>query len=108
YRESDDWHQAATRGWQELRNATDKLFTSNIVIIEAANILSAIRGARWVAEHANGWFQSRELQVLRATAEDELQANELMRKFADQKIGLGDCVSFILMKRLRIRRAFAF
>jgi predicted nucleic acid-binding protein len=29
-----------------------------------------------------------------------------MRKFADQKIGFADCVSFAMMRRRKIRTAF--
>ena len=33
---------------------------------------------------------------------------ELFRRFADQKVSYTDCVSFVLMRRYAIVRAFAF
>lgn len=34
-----------------------------------------------------------------------MAAIQLMRKYADQRIGMVDCVSFVLMKNRGIRRA---
>ena len=31
-----------------------------------------------------------------------------MRKFADQRVSFTDCVSFAMMRRLKIRTAFTF
>jgi predicted nucleic acid-binding protein len=33
---------------------------------------------------------------------------ELFRKFADQKVSFTDCVSFVLMRKQRLTRAFSF
>ena len=42
-------------------------------------------------------------------AEDEFEALvELFRKFADQRVSFTDCVSFALMRRYGIAKAFGF
>ena len=48
------------------------------------------------------WF------VLRPDADDETRAIDLFAKFADQQISFTDCVSFVLMRRNRLERAFTF
>jgi hypothetical protein len=53
----------------------------------------------------HGWNK---LTILRATRDDEAAALDLLGKFADQSIGFVDCLSFALMRRDRIRTAFAF
>jgi len=45
---------------------------------------------------------------LRPDADDEIRAVDLFSKFADQKVSFTDCVSFVLMRRHRLQRAFAF
>jgi len=45
------------------------------------------------------------LEILRPTLEEAL---EQFRKLANQKVSSTDCVSFALMHRRRIERAFAF
>jgi predicted nucleic acid-binding protein len=40
--------------------------------------------------------------------DDELAALDVMLRYSDQRIGFADCVSFVLMRRNHIRRAFSF
>jgi predicted nucleic acid-binding protein len=46
--------------------------------------------------------------VLPSTRDDEIEAIRRMRKYADNEISFTDCISFAMMRRLRIRRAFTF
>lgn len=46
--------------------------------------------------------------MLRPTVEDEVDALRGFAKFADQRVSFTDCVSFALMRRHRIAKAFAF
>ncbi len=43
-----------------------------------------------------------------SSKDDEIEAIHLFRKFADQRVSFTDCISFVLMKRFRIRTAFTF
>ncbi len=47
-------------------------------------------------------------KVLRPDQDDETSAVSFLRKYADQRIGFTDCISFALMRARRIRRAFTF
>jgi uncharacterized protein len=108
FRESDDHHVAAVHGWAELARSKQPLYTSNLVLMESAKLLAEIRGYRWAAARAAIWLDSRELRVLRSGIEEEIEATGIMQKFADQRVGLVDCVSIVLMRRHAIRKAFAF
>ena len=46
--------------------------------------------------------------ILRPEAEDEFKALELFRKLGDQQVSFTDCVSFALMRRYGIDKAFGF
>jgi predicted nucleic acid-binding protein len=48
------------------------------------------------------------LTILRPDPDDEGRAVELLEKFADQKLSFTDAVSFALMRRHRLARAFTF
>ncbi|HEY6347608.1 MAG TPA: hypothetical protein VIY49_39460 [Bryobacteraceae bacterium] len=48
------------------------------------------------------------IEVIESTREDELDALRSMRKYADQRVTFTDCVSFAIMRRRHIRRAFSF
>jgi len=108
FRESDDHHVAAVHGWAALARGHLRLFTTNLVLMESAKLLAEIRGYRWAATRVAAWLDSKELQILRSGSEEEIEAARLMGKYADQRIGLVDCVSITFMRRHGIKRAFAF
>ncbi|HEY7089224.1 MAG TPA: PIN domain-containing protein [Tepidisphaeraceae bacterium] len=108
YRPSDQHHRAAMRGWNERRARQDPLVTRQLVLFEASKLPGAMFGNRFAADRFEEWLSSTRLQTIRTTPEVDLQAIALWRKFADQAISGVDCVSFVLMRRLRIKRAFAF
>lgn len=62
----------------------------------------------FAAARADALYGSRVLTILRPDAADESAAVDLFRKFADQKVSFTDCVSFALMRRHRVKRAFTF
>lgn len=102
-----DAHHARTVAlWPKL--ARERIFTSGLVLCETAELLSRKATAELAAENLRKIHHSPSLTILRPTREDELAALDLMVKYADQPIGFADCVSFVLMKQNRIRRAFSF
>jgi predicted nucleic acid-binding protein len=104
----DEHHETARRAWGDLASTAWRVYTSNFVLDETFTLL-----ARWVsydfaAERADAILASTSLEILRPDAGDEVSALELFRKFGDQQVSFTDCVSFALMKRSGIARAFAF
>jgi len=106
YLSNDTHHRRATAVWKTLSGV--RLFTSNHVLSETITLLGRRAGYAFAAERAENIYSSAALEVLYSTKEQELEAVQLFRKFSDQKVSLTDCVSFVLMKRLRIRTAFTF
>ena len=62
--------------------------------------LGAELGRKWLRE--NSW------PVERAEAEDEIAAKELIYQYTDKDFTLVDAITFIIMQRLNIQKAFAF
>jgi predicted nucleic acid-binding protein len=107
YRQSDDWHRESVECWTKLRRQTP-CFTTNLVLAEASRLIRPYIGSAQLARLVSTWFESELLTILRSDQEDDLNAVRLMPKYADQKIGFVDCVSFVLMQKHRIKKVFGF
>ena len=105
---SDDKHCLSLSFWAKLEKDSLPLVTSSLVLAESITYLSRRMGNYFAVQRIQAIYQSRAFRVLRPEEEDELLALSLMEKYADQKVGFTDCVSFVLMKRERIKRVFTF
>lgn len=102
----DQHHAEALRGWERARE--ERLFTSGLVLAETFTLLARWAGGAFAAERARSLLQSERMGILRAGLAEELEAVPLLEKYADQRVSFTDCVSFVLMRRHGIERAFAF
>lgn len=108
YLPDDQHHAAAVDGWSYLASQRLACCTSNLVLGETITLLARRADYRFAAEKARLIQTSAVLRILRSTREDELEAVNWLEKFADQKVSFTDAVSFALMRRHRIARAFTF
>jgi len=104
----DQYHQAAVAGFRHLEKKRLPIVTSNFVLDETFTLLGRNTGHDFAAARARAIYDSRALTILRPGQEEEIEALDLFEKFADQKVSFTDCVSFVLMRRNRIKRAFTF
>ncbi len=104
----DGRHDAARVVLQSVRDERIRLFTSNFVLDEAVTHAGRLAGSRFAAERLRNILDSKTLTVLRPDERDERGALALYEKYADQKVSFTDAVSFALMRRNGIKRAFAF
>ncbi|MCD6584635.1 MAG: PIN domain-containing protein [Desulfobacteraceae bacterium] len=49
-----------------------------------------------------------DIQIERTDEKDELKALKFLEKYADQNISFTDCLSFVIMQRLKIKQVFSF
>ena len=108
YLPDDQHHAAALAGWAQLSEQRLACCTSNLVLCETITLLARRADYGFAAEKARLIHASAVLRLLRPTREDELLAVNWLEKFADQKVSFTDAVSFELMRRHRITRAFTF
>lgn len=108
YHENDQHHAEAVAGWRDIEKQGEPCLTSNLVLSEAFTLLGRRMGYSFAADRAERIYASVIFTILRPDEADEREALALFRKFSDQRVSFTDCVSFALMKRHRIRRAFAF
>jgi len=108
YVRRDNHHRQAKRAWGEIERSHVRCFTSNFVLDETFTWLGRQASYSFAAERGRSLLRSSVLTVLRPNAEDEEEAIEVFAKFADQQVSFTDCVSFVLMRRNRLERAFTF
>jgi len=106
--ERDQFHRRARVAWRSVERAPQRCFTSNFVLDETFTLLARRTSYAFAVLRARSLLSSRVLEVLRPGRDEELLALDLFEKYADQAVSFTDCVSFVLMRRAGISRAFAF
>lgn len=104
----DQHHAAAKEAFRQLVERRERCFTSNLVLSEAFTLMGRRLSYGYAAQAARHILSSRSLTILRPDQADDMEAVRLLEKYADQRVGFADCISFILMVKSRIRRAFSF
>ena len=103
----DQHHHAAQELQRAFVQANTRLVTTNFVVAE----LHALMLTRVGPNEANALLvaldQSRTL-IIRAEAADEFRARSIVRQYGDHGYSLTDAISFAVMDRLHINRAFTF
>ena len=102
----DAQHARAARAWGELVNGGDDLVTTSYVLVETCALTQARLGLG-----ATRLLDEDIVPVLRITWVDEtLHRTAMAALLTAQRrdLSLVDCVSFAVMRRLSIARAFAF
>ena len=108
YHQNDAYHEQAKRIWTFLRKRQTVLYTSRDVISETVTLVHRRIGHRQAVICGNDLWQSPVLDILRSDARQDQEAWEVFQKHADKDFSVVDCLSFVMMKALRIRSAFTF
>jgi len=108
YLKRDQYHHQALKYWNILRDQNEQFFTSNFVLDETFTLLGRWAGHDFAADRARNIYASKVLNILRPDIDDEIKALAYFTKFADKEISFTDCISFVLMNKKKIRRAFSF
>ncbi len=106
YLARDQHHADAVRGWA--RAGKERLFTSSLVLAETFTLLARWAGGGFAAERARSILASERMAILRPGLAEEQEAIPLLERYADQKTSFTDCISFVLMRKQGIERAFSF
>ena len=108
YLSRDQYHQKAGAFWRKIRKNQESCFTSNFVLDETFTLLGRWAGYNFASQRAANIYASKLLIILRPTREDEIKAIEFFQKYADQNVSFTDCISFVLMRKNKIKRVFSF
>ena len=111
-----------TGGWYALLNQNESshqeiknffrsndlpLATSNFVVVELLNLLVARRQKKTAITFGKTLREKKDLSIFVVEPGDEDEAWKIFEKYGDQDFSFTDCTSFVLMRRLRIKKAVA-
>ena len=103
---SDEYHAAAVRLQEELVRKHRRFVTSEYVVDETVTLLLVRHSHRAAADFLDTVERSETLRLEWIGPERFHAASALFRRHADKEWSFTDCVSFMLMRELRIRDAF--
>jgi predicted nucleic acid-binding protein len=102
--QDDACHEVAKRHLQSLKQARVEPLLTNFIIAECHALLLS----RLNAQIARKWLLESIWSIERVTLQDEEKAKEIIRRYSDKTFSYTDATSFVVMERLKIRRALAF
>ena len=104
----DQFYQQARAGWAELVKGRATLFSSEHVLAESATLLARRSNYAFAADWGTDILKLKQLHWLQASKGDLAEAFTMMRQFADQGVSFTDSLSFVCMRRERIKYVFGF
>lgn len=104
----DPLHQQAREQWEALRAAGAKLHTSVPVVIEAFTFLERNANRDVALAWKDSIYKPGTARILPCELRDLEQSWEYFRRSGLHKLSAVNATSFAIMKRARIRLAFAF
>ena len=107
FHKHDKWHKKAVETWEDLGEENQIYVTTNHVVDEVATLLGRRTSYEYAARRLEKIYAS-DILIARPDKPDEKEALIFFRKYADQKISFTDCLSFVVMRHLKIKRVFTF
>lgn len=104
----DQYHEQALRRWEDLGRQGKQCVTSNFVLDETFTLLGRRAGYGFAADRAKTIYASNILSILRPAKSEEIEAVYLFKKYADHAVSYTDCISFVLMRKEKIKTVFSF
>lgn len=108
YLDNDQHSLQAESIWRRIEHDREGLCTSNFILTELATLLGRRSDRGFAAQRIRSIYESELIDIFRPDEADEHEALVLFEKYYDQHISFTDCVSFVLMKKRGIHRAFSF
>ena len=104
----DQHHQLAAQAYPELLRRYRRLVTTNLVIAEAYIIIRQALGHRAAMAFLDGLSASPRIEKVYSDPTLEMEAERILRQYADQDFSYVDAVGFALMHHRGLTDAFAF
>ncbi len=101
----DQWHAKALEWQRKLDSESRPLLTTEFVLVEIANGLSALRFRRRAADIIHALQLSPLVKIIPASSDLFRKALELYEQRLDKDWGLTDCTSFVVMSENNVSEA---
>jgi predicted nucleic acid-binding protein len=104
----DSNHKEAASNYPSIFKNHKTLVTNNLVIAETYIVLLKELGHKAAIEFLGRIKASPRILKICSNENIEAEAEEILVKYLDQEFSYADAVSFVIMKRQKIRKAFCF
>ena len=104
----DAHHKAAASAYPGILKNHKRLTTSNLVIAETFVVLLKGSGHSVAVEFLKRVRASPRIAKVWSSENIEIEAEQVLAKFSDQAFSYTDAVSFVIMKKRDIKKAFGF
>jgi predicted nucleic acid-binding protein len=104
----DSHHKEAASSYPSLLKNHRNLITSNFVIAETYIIILNELGHKLAIDFLEKLKASPRVLKIYSNEDIEAEAEPILVKYSDQDFSYTDAVSFVIMKRQKIRKAFSF
>ena len=104
----DQYHQLAAQAYPELLRHYRRLVTTNLAVAKAYVVIRQALGHTAVMAFLDGLNASPRIEKVYSDSTLEIEAERILRQYADQDFSYVDAVSFALMHHRGLTDAFAF
>ena len=104
---NDQHHQAATQHWQGIVAALPRLVTTSSVFDEVVTFFNSRRQHAKAIQVGSNLLQSPSVQFIHVDTTLFYEGWAYFQRHQAKHYSLTDCISFLVMQKLGIRRAFA-
>lgn len=105
---NDQYHNRAVAKISDIKKFRIELFTSEYVIDESITLIRYRISHQAAVTFGDSLLQSSIVSIIDVTQEDRLKAWEVFKRYGDKELSFTDCTSFVLMRNLKIHKAFTF
>lgn len=105
---NDQYHNNAVAKSIEIKSQRIELITSEYIIDESITLIRYRVSHKAAVIFGDSLLESSIVKIIDVKGEDRIKAWEMFKKYEDKELSFTDCVSFVLMKNLKLHRAFAF
>jgi predicted nucleic acid-binding protein len=107
--ESDQYHMAALQFREQvLRKGRYEIITSSYILDETLTLIRFKISIKASIDFSKKIRKSEVVRKVRVSKEIEDKALDRFERYADKDFSFTDCVSFVIMWKMRIKEVFAF
>lgn len=103
--EADPNHERAKRLLEHALEAEEDLLVHSYILVESAALIQSRLGLEQALRFLH---ESESFSIHWVTPADHHKGVDVLRRRRRRKLSLVDCVSFVIMRRLGVKRALAF
>ncbi len=105
---NDQYYKNAVIKSQQIKRHKLELVTSEYIFDESITLIRYRVSHQSAVIFGESLLNSSIVKIIDVTSEDRLMAWEMFKQYRDKELSFTDCTSFVLMKRLKLQKAFTF